>query len=78
VTKQGYSLTKSIVGNQLLLSGTWTRGTTFEIVIPKTQFEIWMVMVTQTPTHPPSPQVLYSHYEFNPTDGTTDVDQTNR
>jgi methionine-rich copper-binding protein CopC len=34
-TGQGYTLTKSIVGNQLFLSGKWTPGVTFEIVIPK-------------------------------------------
>lgn len=35
VTKQGYTLTKNIVGNQLFINGNWTPGTVFEIVIPK-------------------------------------------
>jgi uncharacterized repeat protein (TIGR01451 family) len=34
-TGQGYSITKTIVGNQLIITGKWTPGTTFEIVIPK-------------------------------------------
>jgi predicted outer membrane repeat protein len=73
---KGYGITKNIVGNQLFITGRWTRGTTFEIVIPRNAVRDMdgngnanMNVSTFTAG------TALSLVSFDPTYGTTDVDQ---
>lgn len=72
VTKQGYSLTKSIVGNQLFLSGTWTRGLTFEILIPKNAIAD---LDGNTNANINTSTFTVSAVSFDPANGAIDVNQ---
>ncbi|MEN6552033.1 MAG: Ig-like domain-containing protein [Methanobacterium sp.] len=69
---QGYSLTKSIVGNQLLLSGKWTRGTTFEVLIPKNAVAD---LDGNQNANIYSSTFTASSVSFDPANGAADVDQ---
>lgn len=71
-TKQGYSLTKSIVGNQLFISGKWTPGITFEIVIPKNSVAD---LDGNTNANLNSSNFTVTSVTFDPADGATDVNQ---
>ncbi|WP_321421943.1 Ig-like domain-containing protein [uncultured Methanobacterium sp.] len=71
-TGQGYSLTKSIVGNQLFLSGKWTRGTTFEILIPKNAVSD---LDGNGNAYINTSKFTASQVSFDPANGAADVDQ---
>jgi methionine-rich copper-binding protein CopC len=72
---QGYSITKNIVDDQLFITGKWTPGTTFQIVIPKNSVQdLNGNQITDTFTATFTASEGPSVTSFDPTDGATNVD----